>query len=308
MARTAVVVGLVTIAGTCLARRSAAADEPGASGAKPKFTLRYKFNQGERLYWEVGHRARIRSTVGGSTQTVETSSDSLKVWRVESVNGKGEITLVHQVDRVQMRHRTSGREETVVEIPSPDGKSPPLGYEQMADDVGVPLTRLTMDASGKVIRREDLRKQKRPTVTAHDAPMTIPLPTKPLAIGEKWSSENVVTAPRKQGGQKVVKLEQRFTLHDVRRDVATIALETLVLTPINEPEVQAHVVQSKMKGTIRFDLVTGRVVEQDLSLDEEVIGYPQTEASSMHYVMKFVEKYLPEPPKAAAAAPGSAAR
>jgi hypothetical protein len=56
-----------------------------------------------------------------------------------------------------------------------------------------------------------------------------------------------------------------------------------------------------MKGTIRFDLLTGRVVEQDLSLDEEVIGYPQTEASSMHYVMKFVEKYLPEPPKAAAA-------
>jgi hypothetical protein len=132
--------------------------------------------------------------------------------------------------------------------------------------------------------------------------MTIPLPTKPLAIGESWSTENVVTAPRKQGGYKAVKLEQRYTLKDVRRDVATITLESIVLTPINEPEVQAHIVQSKMKGTIRFDLPTGRVVEQDLSLDEEVIGYPQTEASSMHYVMRFTEKYLPEPPKAAAGA------
>jgi hypothetical protein len=301
MVRTLAFIGCLTMAAACLTPHRAAADGPSGGSSKPKYTLRYRFNKGERLYWDVGHRARIRSTVGGSTQTVETSSDSLKVWLVEDVNSKGAITLVHQVDRVQMRHRTAGREETVVEIPSPDGKKPPFGYEQMADDVGVPLTRLTMYPTGKVVRRDDLRKQKRPTMTTHDAPMTIPLPAEPVAVGEKWSSENVVTAPLKRGGQKVVKLEQRFTLKDVRRDIATIEMETIVLTPVSEPEVQAHVVQSKMKGTIRFDLLTGRVVEQDLSLDEEVIGYPQTEASSMHYVMKFVEKYLPEPPKAAAA-------
>src|SRR5205085_815827 len=170
------------------------------------------------LYWQVGQRARIRSTAGGSTQTVETASDSTKVWHVESVGTDGEITLVHQVDHVHMRHSTSGREETVVEIPSPEGKKPPLGYEQMAEDIGVPLTRLVMDAHGSVIRREDLRKQKRPAPTTHDAPMTIPLPAKAVAIGESWSSETSVTAPRKDGTYKRVKLEQRFMLKEVNED------------------------------------------------------------------------------------------
>ncbi len=105
--------------------------------------------------------------------------------------------------------------------------------------------------------------------------------------------------PRKQGGFKVVKLEQRFTLKEVSRDIATIDVESIVLTPVNEPEVQAHLVQSKTKGTIKFDLVAGRVIQQELSLDEEIIGVPHGEASSMHYVMKFTERYLREPPATA---------
>src|SRR5262245_34327692 len=165
----------------------ARADEPGASAAQ-KHTLEYKFQADETPYWEVSHEARIRSTVGGTTQTVETHSDSTKVWQVESVGSKGEITLVHRVDRVRMRHSISGRAATEVEIPSPDGKKPPLGYEQMAEDIGVPLTRLVMDRRGKVISREDLRKKKRPALTTQDAPMTIPLPERAVAIGDHWSN------------------------------------------------------------------------------------------------------------------------
>jgi hypothetical protein len=269
--------------------------EDQAAAKAQKYTLEYKFEAGENPYWEVSHQARIRSTAGGSTQVVETHSDSTKVWKVESVGPKGEITLVHQVDHVRMRCSTSGREETVVEIPSPDGKKPPLGYEQMAEDVGVPLTRLVMDRHGNVIDRKDLRKKKRPTLTTQDAPMTIPLPDRAVAVGERWSNEYVIKAPRRQGGFKIVKFEQRFTLKEVSRDIATIAVDNIVLTPVNEPEVQAQVAQSKTKGTIKFDLVAGRVIRQDLSLDEEVIGVPLGEASSMHYVMHFTESYGREP-------------
>jgi hypothetical protein len=300
MSRPHVFIRLSTLVLLAWAWLGARADEPVLRSSH-KYVLEYKFDAGETPYWEVSHRQKIRSTAGGSTQTVETASDSTKVWRVESVSPKGEITLVHQVDHVRMRHSTSGREETVVEIPSPDGKKPPLGYEQMADDVGVPLTRLVMDRHGNVIDRKDLRKKQRPALTAQDSPMTIPLPARPVAVGERWSNEYTVKAPRKHGGFKHVKLEQRFTLKEVSRDIATIAVDNTVLTPVNEPEVQAHVAQSKSKGTIKFDLVAGRVVHQDLSLDEEVIGVPLGEASSMHYVMRFTEKYLREPPQTARA-------
>lgn len=271
----------------------------GAARAAEKHTLRYQFKTGEKVYWEVAHRARIRSTAGGSTQVVETSSDSLKVWKVENIDDKGQITLVHQVDRVLMRHKFAGRAETVVEIPSPSGKSPPVGYEQMADDVGVPLTRVVMDARGAVVSREDLRKKKRPGATAQDSPITMLLPPSAVAVGESWSQETSVTAPRRDGTFKRVKLEQRFTLKEVKDGIAAIALESIILTPVHEPEVQAHLAQSKTKGTIKFDLQAGRVIEQDLGLDEEVIGYPLGEASSMHYVIRFTEKYLREPPQTA---------
>jgi len=280
-----------------LVRASFAADD---NVAPQKYTLQYKFKAGERVYWEVSHRARIRSTVGGSSQLVETSSDSTKLWHVESVSPTGEITLVHQVERVLMRHRVQGREETVVEVPAPNGKKLPLGYEQMAADVGVPLTRLVMDRRGGVIRRDDLRKNKRQTQVTQDAPMTIPLPAQAVSIGEQWSSETAIVAPRKDGTFKRVKLEQRFTLKEVSRGIATIELESIVLTPVNEPEVQAHLVQSKTKGKIKFDLALGRVIDQDLGFDEEVIGVPNGEASSMHYVMRFTERYLHDPPPTAA--------
>jgi len=269
-------------------------EETGTAGkTSVKFTLQYKFRAGETVAWEVGHQARIRSTAGGTTQLVETASDSTKVWRVSAVNEKGEITFVHSVERVQMRHKTTGREETVVEVPLPDGKQLPFGYEQMAEDVGVPLSRIVMDSTGRLIQREDLRKNPRPTVSGYEGPLTIPLPDHPVAVGESWANQHVVSAPRKDGTFKRVKLEQRFTLKDVRLDTATIFVESIVLTPVDEPAVQVHLVQSKTKGTITFDIAQGRVVAQKLTLDEEIIGVPLGEASSMHYVMSFTEKLVP---------------
>jgi hypothetical protein len=229
---------------------------------------------------------------------METASDSVKVWRVEEANRQGQITLVHSVASVRMKHKSSGREETEVELPCPPDKKIPLGYEGIAGDVGVPLTRITMDTRGNIIERVDLRQRKRASTSGYEGPLTLPLPSHPIAVGETWTNPHVVSAPRKDGTFKQVKVEQRFTLQGVRDQVASIYVECIVLTPIREPEIKVHLVQSKTRGTVRFDLRAGRVIEQDLSLDEEIIGAPLGDASSMHYVMQFTEKYLAGPPKA----------
>jgi len=123
MFRTGLLLGTVMSILASFAGAGAQAEDEQTTVAAQKHTLQYKLKEGETLYWQVSHRARIRSTAGGSTQTVETASDSTKVWRVESVDANGQITLVHQVDHVHMRHSTAGREETAVEIPSPTAKS-----------------------------------------------------------------------------------------------------------------------------------------------------------------------------------------
>src|SRR5487761_720699 len=71
--------------------------EPPQAGTKA-YKLRYKFKPGETVRWEVEHRAKVRTTVSApapsgappadvvasSTQTAETLSTSIKVWKVIS--------------------------------------------------------------------------------------------------------------------------------------------------------------------------------------------------------------------------------
>jgi len=70
-----------------------AAEESSDSDEAKKYTLKYQFQPGEALRWKVEHRASIRTTVSGTTQTVETLSTSVKVWRATEQDDDGNLTF-----------------------------------------------------------------------------------------------------------------------------------------------------------------------------------------------------------------------
>ncbi|MBT7728316.1 MAG: hypothetical protein HN703_05485, partial [Planctomycetaceae bacterium] len=49
-----------------------------ASAGRNTQTLRYKFSQGETISVQVSHRALTETTINGTTQHVETATDSTK--------------------------------------------------------------------------------------------------------------------------------------------------------------------------------------------------------------------------------------
>ena len=51
------------------------------------------------------------TTMAAKTQTAETSTTSIKVWRVREVKPNGSAVFDHLVESVDMRHRLSGRDE-----------------------------------------------------------------------------------------------------------------------------------------------------------------------------------------------------
>ncbi len=271
--------GLLTLLLTCSLATAGDKD----SGSK-KYTLRYKFRPGETLRWEVEHRAKVRTTVGGVTQTADTASDSLKVWRVKNVNGEGHATFEHLVEHVQMRHELTGR--AAMTYDSEKDKTPPPGFEDAAKNVGVVLAVVTIDAQGNILKRENKQEQKAET----NGPITIQLPDGAVALGESWTYPYEITVTRRDRTMKRIKSRQRFTLLGVQNGVASIKVETLILTPIHDPNVEAQLVQRETHGVVKFDLASGRVVEQLLELDKRVVGAPSGETSSMHYVMRFSEK------------------
>jgi hypothetical protein len=103
----------------------------------------------------VAHRALTETTMNGSTQAVETKTDSTKTWKVVALDDAGRATLEHSVDDVTMTSRTSDRGE--IRWTSRGEAEPPPGYEGVRQSLGVPLSRLVVDRSGRIIERRDLR-------------------------------------------------------------------------------------------------------------------------------------------------------
>ena len=292
------------ILGSCAAWLFGVAAVLSAVAAEPEtYTLRYKFHPGETIRWEVEHRSNVRTAVSGHTQTAETLSISVKLWRVADVRPDGTATFEHSVERVDMRQKLTGRNE--VRYNSQTDAKPPVGFENVARSVGVPLAVVTMDAKGKVLHRDRTRSRDRrsrqsgrqfncrPTRRRARAAMTIPLPDGPVPVGHTWSFPQDIDIPLETGGVKRVKAIQQFTLEDVKTGVATIRVSTEILTPITDPAIEARLVEREAAGRVRFDLDAGRILAQQMDIDKHVVGF-RGEASSIHYVNRFSEQLLPE--------------
>jgi len=273
-------------------RPTRAEDSPRQS---PRYTLRYRFHPGQTLRWKVVHRARIKTTIGGTTQTAETVSQSVKVWRVKEVDSQGAATFDHLVESVDMRQQVSGRQE--VRYNSQTDEAPPPGFERIAQSVGVPVTTFTLTPQGEILRRTPH------SVAAAAAPeqhglITIPLPEKPVAVGESWSLPFQIDVPLQDGTIKKVKTSQKFTLAEVDAGVARIDVANQILTPVRDPAVEAQLIQRVFTGTVRFDIEAGRVIGQQMDVDKVVVGF-QGETSSLHYLSRFTEDFLGEEPQTA---------
>jgi hypothetical protein len=260
-----------------------------------KYTLRYHFHPDETLRWEVEHHSKVRTTVSGSTQTVETVTTSLKAWRLSEVQPDGTAIFQHSFEWIDMRNSLAGGEE--VRYNSRTDAKPPAAFEDTAKRVGVPLSTITMDAKGKVLKRQDTKPRQ--AAAANKSPaqdegwMAVPLPEAPVAIGGNWSLPVDIEIPLEGGTVKKIKAVQQFVLEEVKTGVATIRVSTDILTPITDAAVESLLVQRESAGRVRFDIDAGRIIGLQMDIDKHVVGF-RGEASSIHYLNRLSEQLVPE--------------
>lgn len=262
------------------------AEKPTDKPAAMLHDLRYKFKPGEFIRWKVEHRATIRTTIGGTTQTAETESHSVKVWRVMKVGTPGNVQFEHSVESILMKQRLTGRQEEVYD--STKDKEPPVGFQEVAKSVGVPLSQVAMDPFGRIIERKD----RTPTSGAGESQIALPLPPKPVEIGYTWSIPQDVEVKLEGGAVKKIQTRQQFKLEDVKNGIATIAIDIAILTPVRDPAIEAQLIQRASSGQVKFDIDAGRIVSHQTDLDKQVFGF-SGETSTMHYSMRFAETLLP---------------
>ncbi len=277
-------------------------DAPTAvsTAAKPrleKLNLNYRFAKGETLRSRVTQQTRVETSIGGSTQIAEMASVSVKRWLVKNVDKDGNVTFETQWDSIDMRQKMSGREE--VRYNSVTDKSAPAGYDQIAAMIGRPLSLITIDPRGKIIRREakDAETQKTLASSTYQAEqqLLVPLPGEAVTLGQPWSVPTDIRVSLDDNkSTRTIQARHRYEVEKIEGDIAVIGHET-ILPPLSDPEIRSQVIQQLGRGTVRFDLKTGKVLEQTSEVDERVIGFRGAE-SSIHFLSKFTEELLPAAP------------
>jgi hypothetical protein len=168
-------------------------------------------------------------------------------------------------------------------------KDPPKAFQGIAKSIGVPLGKLTLDGRGRVLKREHFTDQ----TVGEENEVTLPLPEKDVAVGATWAIPTEIEVPLEGGGIKRVKLRRVFTFREVKDGIATIGVESQILSPIESAAIEARLIQRESAGSIRFDIASGRVISQSLGTDRRVLGF-RGATSSLHSVVEFTEKLLPE--------------
>ena len=266
---------------------------PAASGAAdnaapepPQVTLEYRFAPHEKLVMDVSHRAITETTVGATSQSTETATDSRKTWTVVAVDADGHATLEHSVDDVTMTSRTSDRGQ--LRWSSRGDEPAPPGYEQVKESLGVPLSRLVVDRSGRMLERRDLRPC--PPSSTGDL-VVVPLPEGPVAEGAEWTVPQEVVVEVPGGLRKAVRTRLRYELVAVRDGIATIRVNTTVLTPIDDPRLESRLLERIWDGTIEFDVDRGRVLRRATGIDRRIVGFEGPE-SSVRYKSSLEERLV----------------
>jgi hypothetical protein len=229
---------------------------------------------------------------------------------VKTVSAGGRAVLQLTLDRVRMQAEgPNGR--TAFDSQQPG--VPPTEFAAIVSRVGRPTLEMTVDSLGRVsgLQEPGQPATRETTLSAEllerDSGAPVVLPTELVRIGESWTEQVQVPVQVDEGRlQQRVTLRRKYTLTQVEGPIATIELDTIVLTPITDPAISAQLIQRTPSGVILFDREQGQVVSKRTFLNNSVVGH-EGASSRLRVVRSYVET-LTAAPQAAAnpAAPGDA--
>jgi hypothetical protein len=252
--------------------------------ATTKYQLIYKFNEGEEIRYKVEHKATIDTKISGTRQVDKSTSTSTKLWIVESVD-ENNIRFSHLVSDVEMWQKTDGRDE--VRFNSRTDSEPPVVFQHVAESIGKPLAVVTIDRSGRVIKRDGGSSKS----DLGFGGLVVPLPKREVELGHARAVPKKLKLREPDGRIKEVKTQMRYRLEKVQSGVATISVKTQVLTPVNNAALKSQLVQQLSSGELKFDIDAGRVISKQLDWAENVIGFSGA-GSNMKYLARFTEQLL----------------
>jgi hypothetical protein len=182
------------------------------------FTLRYKLQAGESLVSKVVHFAETRTKMQDHEEASSSRTASEKVWNVQSVNAKGEITFEYRINSVNLA-QTIGEGEELKYNSETDTEVPEV-FQTVASTIAKPLATVTINPRGQVIDRD--KELKSPQLGIGE--LTIPLPEEPVAVKGQWSVPRELRVRLESGAYQTIKVRELYTLEKVSAGLPRSAL------------------------------------------------------------------------------------
>ncbi len=252
---------------------------------KQQYLLEYKFKKDEECRWNVEHVATTETQIGGTHESTSSRSQSVKLWKISSVDSQGNITFAHTIESVSMWQQI-GEGQPVAYDSTKDG-TPPSEFEGVDEKIGKPIAVITISKDGKLIDRKSSLQQAHFGV----GDVCVPLPDGPIAVGHRWYVPTTLTASDEEGRKQQLKARINYQLTKVKDENAYITFRTEVLTPVESEKVKSQLLQQLNNGYIVFDIQSGRHVRKEVEWNEKVQGYEGPD-SFLKYTGRLTEKSL----------------
>jgi len=259
------------LAFTVVARLSVA-DEPNAAQA---YLLKYRFKPGQFVHFEVESSTSMTIAAKEFKQTTTETRQSKKHFRVVSVASDGSAVLEPMIDQVSITIQND--DDKPITFDSTSEEVPSKVFKPVKESIGKAMVRLRYKATGAAIDVLPVsgNDHKISTDPAQHAFLTV-LPEKPVAIGESWNDDFIVPVTvrltENRTGKRDVAIRRRYTLKDVKDNIATIEFRIYPLDVIREPDLQAQLIQRSLSGEVQFNIQQGMQVELTSSGSGQVTG------------------------------------
>jgi len=256
-----------------------------------KTLLRYKFTPGQVVRYDVTLNDDYQIQVGTETDEPYSHQQSVKNYQVMSVNPDGSAILQLTIESVQLEIYQNGDKfnyDSLVDT----GPQEQAVFQAMKNLVGKPHLQITMSTRGEVSAFLPLVKGNQvpdnPQQVAFD--VLLRLPEEPLAEGESWKENFQVILPIPDSKlTRTVKMQRQHTLKKLEGALATIDVETKVLSILESTDDEMQLLRRQPDGTVIIDLERGLLVSKTLHQDKQVTGFG-TGASFMNFKQRLSEK------------------
>lgn len=284
--------------------------DPETAVQPEKYTLKFKFRPNQIVHQEISHEFQLTTNKNQDSETVHNSSKSKRHYRVAAVDDKtGVADLEMVIDWVHMVasfDKNDGTPTEPIEFQSDDPKKHPKKFDHILASIGKRAL-LRFGPNGAPVKATSGAPGQPAAKAAGATDGTLeaylfPLPEQAVATGENWKEPFDVRV--KDGEQNLVRirLQRTFTLTAVKNGRAVIKHRTTIITPVNDPVIEAQFIERESTGTIEFDIEQGLIVSREWSVDKTIIN-PVGANSSMRAKSRYREKLLGA--EATAQRPGS---